>query len=75
MVNTWILVNIGCIECCVSSAIVGVFTDEARANELAEDLQNRHSWRGHGQNSYEVFPMPSLDVVADEYLEALEEVA
>jgi hypothetical protein len=27
----WIVVNIGCIECGVSSNIVGVFTDKERA--------------------------------------------
>jgi len=63
----WIVVNIGCIECGVSSNIVGVFTDEARAQAHADRLGDTHSWRQDGQNSFEVFPMPEVDVVAGEY--------
>lgn len=65
---TWIVVNVGCIECGVPTNIVGVFSDRARAIEIAEGLDETHSWRGGGQNSFEVFPMPALDVVQDEYL-------
>ena len=71
--NAWILVNIGCIECGVSSAIVGVFTDKERADALADELNTKYDWREGGQNYYDVFPLPPFDVVADEYLAALEE--
>lgn len=64
----WILVNVGCIECGVSTNIVGVFTDKQRADDLANALHETHSWREGGQNSFEVFPMPRLDAVNDEYL-------
>lgn len=63
----WIVVNVGCIECGVSSNIVGVLTDEAEARSLAEELGKSHRWREGGQNSFEVFPMPPLNVVAEEY--------
>lgn len=66
--KAWIVVNIGCIECGVGSNIVGVFDDEAQANALAEQLDDTHSWRQGGQNAFEVFEMPPLNVVADEYL-------
>jgi hypothetical protein len=66
----WILVNIGCIECHVSTAIVGVFSDKARAEALAETLYMTHGWREGGQNAFEVFEMPALDVVAHEYTSA-----
>lgn len=65
--SRYILVNIGCIECGVSSAIVGVFDDEAKANAIAEGLYDTHGWREGGQNSFEVFPMPDLNVIAPEY--------
>ena len=71
----WIIVNIGCIECGVSSNIVGVFTDEAKANDLAERLDDCLGWRQGGQNSYEVFPVPAVDVIADEYAAALRAMA
>lgn len=63
----WIVVNIGCIECGVSSEIVGVFSSEDRANKIAHELEDSHEWREGGQNEFEVFPMPEIDVVAEEY--------
>ena len=66
----FILVNIGCIECHVSSAIVGVFTDKAIADAHAKRLSESHYWREGGQNEFEVFPMPAyIDAVAAEYAE------
>lgn len=65
----YIVFNIGCIECGVSSAIVGVFDSEAVAEQWAADLNKRLHWREGGQNSYEVFPMPEfVNKVAAEYL-------
>lgn len=68
----YIVVNIGCIECGVSSNIVGVFDDDIKANEIAAKLNDTHSWREGGQNSYEVFPMPELNVINEEYLRYVE---
>lgn len=63
-----LLFNIGCIECGVTSAIVGVFTDEAIAQAHADRLNGTHNWREGGQNYFEVFPLPeALDVVAEGY--------
>jgi hypothetical protein len=67
----WIVVNIGCIECGVSSNIVGVFGSEERANTVAALLNENHAWRESGQNRYEVFPLPQLNEVAAEYREHL----
>jgi hypothetical protein len=63
----WVVVNIGCIECGVSSNIVGVFDDEARANAVAEKLYAEMGWREGGQNGYEVFPMPPVNEITEEY--------
>lgn len=63
----WILVNIGCIECGVSTAIVGVFDNRAVAEDLRDNLSRSHSFREGGQNSFEIFPMPARNEVADEY--------
>jgi hypothetical protein len=68
MAGMWIVVNIGCIECGVSSNIVGVFTDEALAQEISQGLEESHGWREGGQNRFEVFPMPPLNEIAAEYL-------
>ena len=65
----WIVVNIGCIECGVGSNIVGVFTDEGRAVDIAKEFDKKFNWRDGGQNSFEVFEMPKLNIIADEYNE------
>ena len=66
-IATWIVVNIGCIECGVTSDIVGVFTDKQAADALAISLAETHGWREDGQNEFEVFPLPPLDTVNDAY--------
>lgn len=63
----WIVVNIGCIECGVSSQIVGVFDDEAVANDTASRMYKEFNWREGGQNAFEVFPMPATNVVHPDY--------
>ena len=65
----WIVVNIGCIECGVSSNIVGVFDNEEKASEIAKEYSEKFSWREGGQNSFEVFEMPKLNVINPKYLE------
>lgn len=67
----WILVNIGCLECGISSNIVGVFANKAEADAIAAMLNESLAWREGGQNSFEVFPMPEPETIADEYLEAV----
>jgi hypothetical protein len=63
----WIVVNIGCIECGVSSNIVGVFDDKARAEAVADKCRDEFEWRESGQNDFEVFPMPPVNVIHEEY--------
>ena len=65
----WIVVNIGCIECGVSSDIVGVYDNEDEAKAVAETLDDKASWREGGQNSFEVFSMPEVGVLNSEYAE------
>lgn len=64
----WLVMNIGCIECGVSSKIVGVFADKVKAEEVAAACQNVYSWREGGQNSFEVFELPASELVDAEYL-------
>lgn len=63
----WIVVNIGCIECGVSSNIVGVFDDESKALRVADKCEEYFDWREGGQNAFKVFPMPPANVVHEEY--------
>lgn len=63
----WLVMNIGCIECGVSSAIVGVFADKEKAEAIADECDKKYSWREGGQNHFEVFEIPGPETVADEY--------
>lgn len=72
---SWIVVNVGCIECRVSTNIVGVFTEKSQAEAVAEKLDDVMRGREGGQNSFEVFPMPAnANAPTEEYAEALVEV-
>ena len=63
----FLVMNIGCIECGVSSQIVGVFKTKKIADDVAEKCEGKYAWREGGQNSFEVFPVPADGVVNDEY--------
>lgn len=65
----WLVFNVGCIECGVSSNVVAVYPTEQEANAVAEKLNEVHSWREGGQNSYEVFELNKAYEVTDEYKE------
>lgn len=68
-VSGWLVFNIGCIECGVSSNVVGVYRTEAEADKVAETLNEALDWRGGGQNSYEVFDLSAPQ--DDEYRAAI----
>lgn len=68
----YLVVNIGCIECGVSSNIVGLYDNEEVAKKIAANLSKTHDWRENGQNFYETFPLPKLNKTADEYLQTQE---
>ena len=63
----YVVVNIGCIECGVSSNIVGVFDNKDKAELIANKCDDKFSWREGGQNSFEVFELPEIDVINEEY--------
>lgn len=51
----WLVFNIGCIECGVSSNVVAVYPHKHEADAVAAKLNEKFSWRDGCQNSYEVF--------------------
>ena len=63
----WLVMNIGCIECGVSSGIVGVFADKTTADSVADQCTDKLFWREGGQNSFEVFELPAPEIIAEEY--------
>jgi hypothetical protein len=66
--KNFIVVNIGCIECGITSNIVGVFDDKEKADSIAKEFDNKFGWRDGGQNAFEVFEMPELNIIHPEYL-------
>ena len=67
----WLVFNVGCIECGVSSNVVAIYPTEHEANAVAEKLNEDYAWREGGQNSYEVFKLGELYEVEGEYKEIL----
>jgi len=67
----YLVFNIGCIECGVSSKVVGVFADKGRAEAVAEACKKNHGWREGGQNSYKVFELPPAEQIDSEYESAV----
>lgn len=64
----YLVMNIGCIECGVSSAVVGVFSHKVEACAVAKRLSQSHNWRQGGENEFVVFELPrEINTVAGEY--------
>lgn len=73
MTSKYVLVNIGCIECGVSSNLVGTFTDKINAESICYRLNSsiESSWRESGQNNYVIFKTLEDNVINDEYMQYL----
>jgi hypothetical protein len=69
MKKKYIVVNIGCIECGVSSDVVGIFADKKRANDVANACDDKYNWREGGQNVFEVFELPEPETINPDYSE------
>ena len=65
----YLVMNIGCIECGVSSDVVGRYDTRAEAGRVADTCNEKLHWREGGQNSFEVFDL--LAPQAEEYAQAL----
>jgi hypothetical protein len=57
---SYIVVDIGCIECGESSDIIGVFDSREMAEWAVSDWEAL-GWRG-GEHYYEIFDMPALNI-------------
>ena len=65
----WLVFNIGCIECGVSSNVVGLYNTEKEANEVCNKMDEELGWREGGQNAFQVFDLEAPQ--AQEYAEVL----
>ena len=69
----WVVFNIGCIECGVTSNLVGVFDSEEHAESISKIMNEWNSWREGGMNVYEVYLLGELNKINEEYQPVLEE--
>ncbi len=60
MTYAYAVVNIGCLECGVSSDLVGVYYTLKEAQALQEECYNKYSWREGGQNSFDIFEIKAI---------------
>lgn len=64
---TFLVMNIGCIECGEASFVVGVFSTHSMAMQACKKL-NHHpqaTWTS-GEHRFEVFGLPELDIVTSD---------
>jgi len=54
----YLVFDVGCIECCSDSGIVGIWDNEEDAVNLANRLQREHNFWDGGQHHFEVFKLP-----------------
>lgn len=69
MVKRYLVFNIGCIECGVSSNVVGTYGTIEEAEKVRDLLDAELRWRQNGQNNFEVFDLHAPQ--AQEYADAL----
>ena len=67
--DSWLVFNIGCIECGVSSNVVGVYSTQAEATRIAEICERQLNWREGGQNAFGVFNLSAPQ--SNEYAAAI----
>lgn len=67
----FLVFNIGCIECGVSSNVVGLYATKEEADKVAEICAAKLGWRENGQNAFEVFDL--IAPQAQEYVEVINE--
>ena len=68
----WMVFNVGCIECGVSSNVVGFYSTEEEANQVAETCEDHLHWRQGGQNAFEVFDLRAPQ--AQEYTDVIDKM-
>lgn len=61
----YVAVDIGCIECGESSAVLGIFTDQPAAEAACERAEAKQAANWRGQHSFEVFEIAELNKERD----------
>ena len=57
----YVLVDIGCIECGVESAVIGIYTNKKKAEIIKEDHEKRQMENSFGQHNFEIFEIDEID--------------
>lgn len=65
----WMVFNVGCIECGVSSDVVGFYATKEEADRVAKTCEDHLHWRQGGQNAFEVYDLRAPQ--AQEYTDVI----
>lgn len=60
--TVFVAVDIGCLECCEPSALLGIFEDESDAVAACESAKVEQEKDWHGSHDFRVFPHPPTEV-------------
>ena len=59
----YVAVDIGCIECGESSAVLGIFLDKKTAEAVCDEHAKRQAANWHGAHYFKVFEVEKLNEV------------
>lgn len=57
----YVVVDIGCIECCEDSAVLGIFTDKELAEKVRSKYEKLQEENWGGQHSFEIFEVSEIN--------------
>ena len=61
MKKLYVAVDIGCIECGESSAVLGIFTDKNKAWDVLDEHEKRQGEHWRGQHYFDVYEVNEID--------------
>lgn len=58
----YVALDVGCIDCMETSAVLGVFTEKNIAEQVCDEHEGRQSENWHGCHSFEVHVIEGIDL-------------
>lgn len=58
----YVVVDIGCIECCEASAVLGIFDNKNKAKEIMDKYYEIQSENWTGQHSFKIFEVKEENI-------------
>jgi hypothetical protein len=61
MIDYYVAVDIGCLECGEQSNVIGIFTSEEKSKKACEDASIKQKSNWHGEHDFDVWHITELD--------------